>query len=193
MVCVALLGGSFDPVHRGHQALARAALTHPGIDALWWLPAGQPWQKLQAGRAPTAAEHRLAMLQLAVGEDPRQRIEPCELQRSGPTYTIDTLKQLQREHPALTWRLVIGMDQWHGLPTWRRWQEVVQAAPPLVALRPGSGDVPEVPQAQRLLMPPMDVSSTAVRERLRQGQDCADLLPEGVQRYIDRHGLYRGG
>ena len=205
---VALLGGSFDPPHRGHLALARAALEQLPVDELWWLPAGQPWQK---SRSLTDAAHRLAMLQLLIGgggddgvdaHTDRQRIETCEIDRGGPTYTIDTLEQLTRLHPGVQWTLVIGQDQLKGLTSWHRWQDVVLRANLAVAMRPESQPLapsdlhaPAGVFITRVRMSPDSVSSTAIRQALSTvdlttAATVPGLTPE-VARYIAQQGLYR--
>lgn len=205
---VALLGGSFDPVHRGHEALAAAALAQLGIDELWWLPAGQPWQK---SRRLTEAAHRVAMLALVTQGQARQRIETCEIDRGGPTYTIDTVEELSRRHPHVQWTLIVGWDQALGLPTWRRWDELRQRVSFAVAPRPIHGragasaaaatdvqqSLPEPlagARATLLHLPLHEQSSTAIRARYAAGlgnSDAArqDVAPE-VARYIATHGLY---
>lgn len=188
---VALLGGSFDPPHRAHQALARAALEQLPIDELWWVPTGQPWQK---ARTLTEANHRVAMLELMRAGDPRQRIETCEIERSGPTYTIDTLDALAQRHPGVQWTLVIGVDQWRGLPTWHRWQDVAARAHFAVALRPGLEAPARGPEGERatwLSMPEQAISSTAIRHGLMAGHAVGDQLTPEVAGYIAEHGLYR--
>ncbi len=188
---VALLGGSFDPVHLGHAALAQAALQQLPIDALWWLPAGQPWQK---NRALTPAEHRVAMLDRAIGRDSRQRIETCELERPGPTYTIDTLRALSERHPGVVWHLLLGWDQFLNLPTWKQWTEVVSRVRLAVVPRAGAASalVPELKTVpfQPLLMAPWEVSSTAIRADVALGRGILDRVSAPVARYIAEHGLY---
>jgi nicotinate-nucleotide adenylyltransferase len=190
---VALLGGSFDPVHLGHMALAKSALDQLPVDELWWVPVGQPWQK---NRTLSSAEDRVAMLRLALGRDERQRVEMCEIERGGPTYTIDTLDELTTRHPGVRWHLLLGWDQFLNLPTWKRWQDVVARARLAVAQRPGQGsdEVPDVLSrlpTERLHMAPWDVSSTAIRADSAQGRPILDRVSAPVARYIADHGLYR--
>ncbi len=188
---VALLGGSFDPVHLGHVALAQAALQQLPIDALWWVPVGLPWQK---DRALTLAPHRVAMLELTIGRDPRQRLEPCELERAGPSYTIDTLRTLVSRHPGVVWHLLLGWDQFLNLPTWKQWNEVVSRVHLAVVPRPGAAAAlpPELQglPVTRLLMAPWDVSSTALRADVEQGRGILDRVSAPVARYIAAQGLY---
>ena len=189
---VALLGGSFDPVHRGHMALAQAALDQLPIEELWWVPVGMAWQK---SRPLTAAHHRLAMLELAIGRNARQRIEPCEIERGGPTYTIDTLQALAHRHPAVSWHLLLGWDQFLNLPTWKQWTEVTARVRLAVVRRPGA-QAQRLPAALRNLtidelhMAPLDISSTAIRADVAQGRSVLDRVSAPVARYIAEHGLY---
>jgi nicotinate-nucleotide adenylyltransferase len=189
---IGLFGGSFDPVHAAHLALARRALADLGLDELRWIPAGQPWQK---ARALTATVHREAMLRLAIAGEPRFVLERCELMREGPSYTIDTVRELQAAAPGASWFLVIGQDQYAGLHTWHRFDELLQRVTLAVALRPGAAAeadarVRAVPM-QRITLPPMPVSATDIRGRVAAGEAIADLVPPAVADYIDRHRLYR--
>ena len=190
---VALLGGSFDPVHRGHSALAQAALEQLPIDQLWWVPVGQAWQK---SRQLTSAHHRVAMLEAAIGRDARQRIETCEIERSGPTYTIDTVNTLVRRHPGIMWHLVLGWDQFLNLPTWKQWTEVASRVRLAVVRRPGAG-AESLPAELRglpfeeLHMAPQDISSTAIRADVARGRSVLDRVSAPVARYIADQGLYR--
>jgi nicotinate-nucleotide adenylyltransferase len=188
-----LFGGSFDPPHIAHLALARVALQTLALDQLRWLPAGQPWQK---PRSITAAQHREAMLELmlqAVAE-PRFVIDRRELRRAGPSFTIDTVHELRAEHPQATLFLIIGQDQFAGLHTWRDWQALLKLVVLGVAQRPGvvaavHADVQRA--AQHLVpLPMMDVSATDIRRRVSQGLPIDALVPPEVARYIAHHGLY---
>ena len=192
---VGLFGGSFDPVHNAHVALARTALAQLALDAVWWIPAGRAWQKAGAG---ADGEHRAAMVELAIAGEPRFRLERCELDRAGPSYTIDTVRELQRRAPATAWTLILGQDQYAGLATWHEWRELVSCVTLAVAGRAGAAQqagaaLAAVPHRVVVLdMPPMAVSATALRERIIRGDDIAALVPPAVARYIDRHHLYRG-
>jgi nicotinate-nucleotide adenylyltransferase len=189
---IGLFGGTFDPVHNAHVALARLALVELHLDELRWVPTGQPWQK---ARTITPAEHREAMVRLAMEGEPRFVLERCEIERSGPSYTLDTVRDLQAALPGATWYLVIGQDQYAGLHTWKHWQELLGRVTLAVANR--SGVAPKL-DAQVLRfahttvpLPMMDISSTDIRTRVAAGQGIADLVPAEVARYIDRHRLYR--
>jgi len=197
-VRLGLFGGSFDPPHQAHLALARAALAQLGLDSLLWLPAGRPWQKARE-LAPDA--DRLAMLRLLVAGEPRFAIDERELQRAGPSYTIDTLRELRSERPQARLFLVLGQDQLAGLPSWRDWTELLEEATLAVAGRADElvAPPPEVaaraPRLERLEMPPMAASSTAIRAHLAAGGTARELAPAMVSPevagYIDSRRLYR--
>ncbi len=188
-----LFGGSFDPVHSAHVALAQVALSQLQLDAVRWVPAGQPWQKTRELASPA---HRAAMLQLAIADEPRFTLERCELNRVGPSFTLDTVRELQAATPGAQWFLIIGQDQYVGLHTWRDWKLLLQLVTLAVAMRPGvpAQVNPEVQRVghQPVALPMMDISSTKIRERVASGQGIDRLVPAAVARYIDRHHLYRG-
>jgi nicotinate-nucleotide adenylyltransferase len=189
---VGLLGGSFDPVHRVHVALARAALDTLGLDRVDLLPAAHPWQRGTLGASP---EHRLRMLQLACADDPRLRANPAELRRAGPTYTIDTLLALPAG-PRYTW--ILGADQLANFCTWHRWQDIARLVRLAVAQRPGTPLAPP-PELEAVLppgalchipFPAQDVSATAIRHALATGGAVDDMLDPRVLDYIRAQRLY---
>ncbi len=195
---IGLFGGSFDPPHQAHLALARAALGELRLDELHWLPAGRPWQK---PHELASARDRAAMVAAAIEGEPRFVLDPRELRRSGPSYTVDSARELQAEHPGATLYLLIGQDQYEGLPSWHAWRELLLLVTLGVAAR--EGGAVHAPQAlqgvphdvERLGMPPMAVSSTAIRAHLAAGGSAQELVPAmvpvAVARYIDSHRLYR--
>ena len=191
---IGLLGGSFDPVHNAHLALAHSTLEALALDELLWIPAGAPWQK---ARDLAPAAQRAEMVRLAIAGEPRFRIEPCELERAGPSYTIDTVLELQGHEPAAQWFLVIGQDQLARLHTWQRWRELLALVTLAVANRDGAAPcIPNELAPLRLALaevplPPMATSSTDIRARVAAGQDLGALVPAAVARYIAVHGLYR--
>ncbi len=193
---IGLFGGSFDPPHLGHLALARQARDQLALDEVRWVPAGHPWQK--AGQALAAGAHRLAMVTAMVGAEPRMVVDDVELRREGPSYTIDTVEALRRRLPGATLFLVLGQDQYTRLPTWHRWRELLSAVTLAVA---GRGGAPPQPPPELVAvwhrivvldLPPVAVSSTAVRAAAAAGADLRALVGDAVAGYIDRHGLYRG-
>ncbi len=189
---VGLFGGSFDPVHNAHVALAQAALKALQLDELRWIPAGNAWQKT---RTMTAAVHRVAMVQLAMAAEPRYVLDRIEVKRSGPSYTLDTVRELAAHEAGTQWFLVIGQDQYSSLHTWRHWQELLRRVTLAVANRPGDNRAPH-PDVRSLAhqmvpLPMLDISSTQVRQRVATGQDINPLVPPAVARYIENEGLYR--
>jgi nicotinate-nucleotide adenylyltransferase len=195
---VGLLGGSFNPPHAAHLALAMAAQMQLNLDRVDLLPAGQPWQK--NGAPMPSAAHRLAMCRLLVAGYPNLGVEPCETQREGNTYTVDTLSQLQAAHPTNRYVLIIGADQAAKLDSWRDWQGVLQRCTLAVAAR--NGETPQLPSAVQAFMtqhgmvlllvslPAMAVSATDIRARLARGESCGQALLPAVARYISEHSLY---
>jgi nicotinate-nucleotide adenylyltransferase len=189
---VGIFGGSFDPVHNAHVALARQALDELALDELVWLPAGQPWQKR---RVLAPAVHREAMVRLAIAGEPRYTLSRIELERNGPSYTVDTVRTLNARRPGVSWHLVIGQDQYAGFHTWHGWQELLGLVTLAVANRadaPLNADpqVLRVPH-EAVALPMMDISSTDIRARLARGVGIADLVPAPVAGYFARHHLYQ--
>ncbi|MBI3368922.1 MAG: nicotinate (nicotinamide) nucleotide adenylyltransferase [Burkholderiales bacterium] len=191
---IGLLGGSFDPPHLAHLALARGAIAQLRLDELRWLPAGAPWQK--AGRAIEDAVHRSAMVAMQIAGEPRMALDERELRRDGPTYSIDTLRELDAEQPNEEWLLLIGQDQYARFDTWRDWREILARVTLAVAAR--SGKPPLAPPALAdmphrvvaLAMPRVDISGSAIRARRAAGLEIASLVGDAVAGYIDRHALY---
>ena len=191
---IGLFGGSFDPVHNAHVALARLALDRLQLDELRWIPAGKPWQKKD--REITPASQREAMVALAIQGEPRFKLERCELERSGPSYMLDTVRDLQAAESGAQWFLIVGQDQYASLHTWHGWQELLRLVRLAVANRPGAhspvnAELARVPHVE-VALPMMDVSSTELRQRIAAGQGVDDLVPAAVARYIDQHHLYSG-
>lgn len=193
---VGVFGGSFDPPHHTHVRLVQAALSQAHLQALHVLPTGHPWHR---ANQPSAALHRVAMAKLAFGEQPGVVVDERETRRAGPTYTLDTLRDLQREHPNVQLVLLVGSDQAAALPTWHGWKQILQLATVLVARRAGLPifdplSLPDSPQGARfetLELPPADTSATDIRARAARGEDISALVPTAVARYIDQHQLYR--
>ncbi len=191
---VGLFGGSFDPVHNAHLALARSALTALSLDELRWIPAGVPWQKT---RVLAPAAQRADMLRLAIAGMAHFRLEPCEIERGGASYTIDTVLELQRREPGNQWFLLLGQDQLARLHTWHRWRELVALVDLAVANRAGEhpaipSELADIPiRVTEVPLPAIAISSTAIRERVAARLDIAALVPAAVAGYIDDHGLYR--
>lgn len=193
---VGVFGGAFDPPHIAHVALANTAVANLQLDELRVIPTGQAWHKV---RALTPAQHRLAMARLAFAGLPQVIIDPRETERRGPSYTVDTLRELKAEQPMTELFLLIGEDQARALQTWREWQLIFQLATICVAgrkdLTPGSPQFsapdPFQSRFRRLPLPAMPVSATDIRARVAAHQSIAALVFEPVARYIDDHHLYQ--
>jgi len=190
---IGIFGGSFDPIHNGHLAIALAALESIPLDRVLFVPARRSPLKPDA---PIAAERdRLAMLELAISDEPRFQCSRIELDRTEPSYTVDTLEALAGEGRLF---LILGADAARDLPRWRRPQRVRELATIVVARRAlraqgplplGSegGDAAGIP----LDTPLMDISARELRDRATRGRSLRYLVPDAVWRYIEDHGIYR--
>ena len=198
---IGIFGGSFDPPHMGHLVLAQTARDALRLDRVLWMPAGDPWQKTAGDRRVTEAAHREAMVRAAIAHQPGFVLDRREIERAGPSYTIDTVRELQHEHPQSTIYLIIGQDQYERLPTWNEWRELLTRVTLAVAGRDGRSaatprDLMMVwHRVEPIPMPPIAVSATEVRTRIGGGEPAASLVPamvpSVVARYIDQHHLYR--
>jgi nicotinate-nucleotide adenylyltransferase len=190
---VGMFGGAFDPPHRAHVALARAAVEQLALDRLYVFPTGDAWHK---ARTLSPAGDRLAMARLAFASVPAVQVDDRELRRAGPTYSVDTLRELQAEHPGARLHLLMGEDQAAGFTRWHAWQEIARLAVLCVAGR-GSGE--GVPQLRALPGVRLEVlqwsqrpeSATEIRARLTGGQDIDELVEPAVASYIESHHLYK--
>ena len=196
---IGVFGGAFDPPHQAHVALARAAIQQFQLDTLHVIPTGQAWHK---ARALSAAEHRLAMTKLAFQDEAKVVIDERELQRTGPTFTIDTLEALQAQNPQARLYLFMGADQFSAFQQWYRWQDILERAIICIAARAHSawaaGQFDAYPGRRSrfavLEMPPLPVSATQIRQliasRAVSPADLAQLVSRPVARYISLHRLY---
>lgn len=185
---IGVLGGTFDPIHVGHLVAASEALQQLELDELLLVPAGQPWQKGATG--VSAAHHRHAMTLLASDRTPFS-VSTVDLDRPGPTYTVDTLRDLHAAHDAADLYLIVGADALAGLSTWRQPERVAELAHLVAVTRPGhrlpDGPVDHVTTVE---IPGVDVSSTQCRRRVSQGRTIDHLVPASVVDYIRKTGLY---
>jgi len=190
-VRIGIFGGTFDPVHTAHLEVAEAVRTAVRLDRMLLMVANQPWQK-GGRRRLTPAEDRFAMVEAAAGGWPG--LDPCrmEIDRGGPTYTIDTVRQLQRELPAAELFLVVGSDVVAGLTTWHDEPALRHLVTLAVVGRPGAPPALLPPGWRAVTVPvaPFDVSSTELRERLEAGLPVDGLVPDAVIRCIEQRGLY---
>lgn len=204
MSAIGVLGGSFDPPHLGHLVLAAAARRALALDEVLVVPAGDPWRKRD--RRVTPAALRLRMVRAAVADLPWATVDAREVRRPGPSYTVDTMRELVAERPAVTWWVIGGRDLVDDLPHWREPEALLDLCRLAIAERPptadgatgGGGPPPPRALAARIAaatdpvpMPLLRISSTALRARCAAAGPPAVLLPAGVRRVIGEAGLYR--
>lgn len=200
---VLLFGGSFDPIHHGHLIVARHVAETLGIPQVILLPGASPPHKQGQPLAPAA--DRLAMCRLATAGEPGLAVSDWEAGRPGPNYTLDTVAHFRdRLGPQAALHWLIGMDSLHELGTWHRARELVDACTIVTAARPGFA-LPAAaalaawfapPQVEKLLRhviagPQIDIAGREIRARVRAGRSLRYLVPDAVQEYIVRRGLYR--
>ena len=203
---ILVFGGTFDPPHLAHTELPPLVAQQLDCDRILYIPAALNPLKAD-DPPPTAVHHRLAMLKLAIAGIENAAIDTIELERSGPSYMIDTLHALHDRTPQAQLRLLIGADQAVDFHRWRNWQQIIDLATPAVMLRPPLTQQAYVAalreafspqQVQQWLqwtipLPMYDISSTEIRRRLRDGGELSEILSAEVVEYIQRHGLYRNG
>ncbi len=194
---IGVLGGTFDPPHYGHLAAAEEVRYRLQLDSILWLPAGAPPHKAHTRVA--LAGHRLEMLRLATADNPRFEISEIELRLEGPSYTARTLRELKAQDPQRRLRFIIGSDEFASLSRWYEPRVVVELAELVVMVRAGVSFDPlqieaELPcvvgRYQLVTVPDLPLSSSDLRARVRAGLPIRYLVPEGVRRYIEAHGLY---
>lgn len=196
-----VLGGTFDPPHLAHLVLGAAARRALHLDRVLFVPAGEPWRK--ADRGVTPAEVRVRMVEATIAPLPWAALSRIEVDRAGPSYAAETMEALAVEgEPSDEWWFILGADALADLPHWHEPDRLLAAARLAVAGRPSEAqDVPaEVlvrfpgieARIDHVPMPPLDVSSTDLRARVREGRSTAWLLPEAVRAILDRERLYRG-
>jgi len=191
---VGLFGGSFNPPHLAHLAVAEAARDQTGLDRVLWMPAAVPPHKQH--RHLPAPYHRLAMTRLAVEDNEAFVVSELEIARSGVSYTVDTVRALQKTYPETEFRLLLGGDSLAQLASWVQPEEIVSRVSLTVYPRPGAdlADVPAYVMARTTILdrPLLDPSSTAIRRLLRAGRSVRYLVPDAVLAYAAEHRLYDG-
>ena len=181
---VGVFGGTFDPVHVGHLAIANEALDELNLDHVYFVPARR--SPLKQDGPIASAEDRLAMLTAAIADEPRFRVSLIELRREGPSFTVDTLEALRDEGELF---LILGSDAYADFERWREPARIRDLATIVIAARPGA---PNAPHGVRLLDSPlMDISSRELRTRAARGRSLRYLVVEATLRYIEEHRLYR--
>ncbi|MFN8593994.1 MAG: nicotinate-nucleotide adenylyltransferase [Thermomicrobiales bacterium] len=195
---IGVFGGTFDPVHNGHLAIAEAIRNHLDLDTVLWVPAGRPPHK--EGQIISDDEDRLAMLELALAETGGNVISRADLDRGGPSYTADLLEILNRENAPSSLIFIMGEDSLRDLPNWHDPERILRQAELAVAARPNvDTDLDALEQRLPALRgrvhlieaPEVPISSSDIRSRVQERQSISSLVPPSVAKYIADHGLYR--
>jgi nicotinate-nucleotide adenylyltransferase len=191
---VGIMGGTFDPIHIGHLVAAECAGEGAGLDEIWFLPTNVPPHKSHKPLA--SAEQRWEMVNLAIAGNPCFRANDIELKREGTSYTIDTVIALSEAYPGYAFHYIIGADMVMYLPSWHRIGDIVRRISFIGLRRPGFdiqlGKLPPAigGKVSLVAMPELEISSTAIRERLQEALSVRYLLPEPVRTYIEEKRLY---
>ena len=188
-VRIGVFGGTFDPPHLAHLMVADELYSSLALDEVVFVPAGDPWQKTTLA----SAEQRFDMVRLATDEDSRFRVSRVDIDREGPTYMVETLSELQAEHPHAELFCIIGSDVLAGIHTWHDAESLPGLATFVCAVRPGF--TPNQPALNGLTVdfvevPLMEISSSDVRQRISEGESIRYLVPDAVADYIATHKLY---
>ncbi|MCH6229442.1 nicotinate-nucleotide adenylyltransferase [Microbacterium sp. CFH 31415] len=187
---IGVMGGTFDPIHHGHLVAASEVAQWFDLDEVVFVPTGEPWQK--DGVSPS--EHRYLMTVIATASNPRFTVSRVDIDRSGPTYTIDTLRDLKAERPDAELYFITGADAIAQILSWRDHDELWDLAHFVAVSRPGhvlSTDGLPSEDVSQLEIPALAISSTDCRDRVEQGHPVWYLVPDGVVQYIAKHHLYR--
>ncbi len=191
---IGVMGGTFDPIHHGHLVAASEVAVLFGLDEVVFVPTGQPWQKSQ--RVVSPPEDRYLMTVIATASNPRFSTSRVDIERGGPTYTIDTLTDLQRERPDAELFFITGADALEQIVGWRDNERLFQMARFIGVTRPGyqlaDHHLPEG-VVSLVEVPALAISSTDCRERVARGMPVWYLVPDGVVQFIEKRGLYRDG
>lgn len=193
-VRIGVMGGTFDPIHHGHLVAASEAHAAFELDEVLFVPTGQPWQK--SDRQVTSGEHRFAMTSLATQSNDAFSVSRVDLDRDGPTYTVDTLRDLQAQQPEAELFFITGADALAAIMSWRDHETLFDVAHFVGCTRPGHvvdrEMLDRLPQERLsvLEIPALAISSTDCRERAQRGAPIRYLVPDSVVEYINEHDLY---
>jgi nicotinate-nucleotide adenylyltransferase len=182
---IGLLGGTFDPIHNGHIAIAKTVLQQLKLDKLFLIPAGNPWQKSEF----TESKHRLEMTKKAGQDLEKVEVLDIEVNKTGPTYTFETLQELHEKYPNSEFVLILGSDAVAGFDTWKEPNLVKTLARIYVVQR--AVDFTQDWHFDRIQMPPIEISSTEIREKVKNNESISELVPKSVNEYISANGLYK--
>ena len=187
---IGVMGGTFDPIHHGHLVAASEVAQSFDLDEVVFVPTGRPWQKDEV----TASEHRYLMTVIATASNPQFTVSRVDIDRAGPTYTIDTLRDLKSQRPGADLFFITGADAVAQILGWRNHQELWDLAHFVAVSRPGHVLTTEglpTEDVSQLEIPALSISSTDCRARVRRGHPVWYLVPDGVVQYIAKHHLYR--
>ncbi|MGN7859118.1 nicotinate-nucleotide adenylyltransferase [Microbacterium sp. 22303] len=187
---IGVMGGTFDPIHHGHLVAASEVAHSFGLDEVVFVPTGQPWQK----SGVSDSEHRYLMTVIATASNPSFTVSRVDIDRDGPTYTIDTLRDLKAQRPDAEFFFITGADAVAQILSWRDHDELWDLAHFVAVSRPGhvlSTDGLPPADVSQLEVPALAISSTDCRSRVREGDPVWYLVPDGVVQYIAKHHLYR--
>ena len=190
---IGVFGGTFDPIHNTHLKIARTAIAAAGLDLVLFVVSARPPHK--RGDTFATAEQRLAMVRAAVEREPKLEASDLELKRSGPSYTKETLMELEMAFPNARFWLIMGLDSLVDFPNWKEPEKIVSKANLLVVPRPGADmQLPSMLEGRYEMLPSSEseLSSTEVRGRISSGKDVHGLVPSGVAQLIREEGIYRG-
>ncbi|MFN8534079.1 MAG: nicotinate-nucleotide adenylyltransferase [Dehalococcoidia bacterium] len=196
---IGVLGGTFDPIHLGHLIVAETVREHEALDLILFIPAGTPWHR---DRAPVAsAAQRLSMVNLAVAGNPGFAASARDVERAGPTYTVDTLEAVQRDHPGARLLFLLGQDALAQIGSWRDPARIADLADLVALSRPGAPPIdlaalhpaiPDAPLRVKVVETPLiGISATMIRARVRAGHSIRYLVPDPVADFIEAERLYR--
>ncbi|MDT7571863.1 MAG: nicotinate-nucleotide adenylyltransferase [Actinomycetota bacterium] len=189
---VGIMGGTFDPIHHGHLVAASEVASLFSLDEVVFVPTGEPWQK--SDRVVTQAEHRYLMSVIATASNPRFWVSRVDIDRGGPTYTVDTISDIAEQRPGAELYFITGADALAQILSWRNAEGALKLAHFVGVTRPGydlSADHLPTDSVTLLDVPAMAISSSGCRERVAEGRPVWYLVPDGVVQYINKHNLYR--
>lgn len=190
MTRLGVMGGTFDPIHHGHLVAASEVASAFKLDGVIFVPTGEPWQKNQV----TESEHRYLMSVIATASNPRFKVSRVDIDRNGPTYTVDTLRDIQAQFPDAELFFITGADAVKQILEWKNHEDLWPLAHFVAVTRPGHKlELPKAPEGaiSILEIPALAISSTDIRARVVNGEPVWYLVPDGVVQYIGKHNLYQ--